>query len=462
MSIVADTLNRLQARATPSESDLLETPPSFPTPKEARPFQREIPVSSNKIWGTAIFLTMGIGCIGLGGYWLGGNLDLGLTTPPPLPLPTRHDPPIPDASAFSFPEKNFLPETPSWVNQAEHNVKRSEFPSQTRHVPWIHSEKIEPKVDPGPSPESGLPGTFEVPKPVRPIHETQETSPSLQVAQMPVHPDPGPTPSGVSATVRPMSKPPLVNTEKIQPTQAEPVQTDEVDREPVHSLSSDSGTSATSHPLLVPLEPDLPQKKVLPPTVMVRNFSSRVDLAPESEPVENPEHKQAQIGPPVTSSNPLPDAQQLIREERYQEAIELLSPLFQEPPVSWEPWFWMGTAYLGKGELEHADQFFLSGLARNDKVAQLWVQRSLVAQQQGEYQLAVHELRQAESIRADLPHIHLNMGYAYERLGNDRLANQYYGKFLQLTEGNPEFFSTRKKLFARLAPTQTPKSLSAH
>ena len=118
----------------------------------------------------------------------------------------------------------------------------------------------------------------------------------------------------------------------------------------------------------------------------------------------------------------------------------------------------MGTAYLGNGQLDQADQYFLSGLARNDKVPQLWIQRALVAQQHGEYQLAVHELRQAESLQPDLPHIHLNMGYAYDQLGNNRLANQYYGKFMQLTEGKPEFFSTRKKLLARL----TQASSSTH
>jgi tetratricopeptide (TPR) repeat protein len=75
-----------------------------------------------------------------------------------------------------------------------------------------------------------------------------------------------------------------------------------------------------------------------------------------------------------------------------------------------------------------------------------------VAQQRGNYQLAIYELRQAESLKADLPHIHLNMGYAYEQLGNDRMARQYYVKFLKLSEGNPAFFSTRKKLFARVAP----------
>jgi len=156
-------------------------------------------------------------------------------------------------------------------------------------------------------------------------------------------------------------------------------------------------------------------------------------------------------------------AQQLIQTGNYEEAVSLLSPLFHEPPIKWQPWFWMGTALLGQEDLEQADQFFLNGIARNDKVPQLWIQRALVAQQRGNYQLAIHELRQAESLETDLPHIHLNMGYAYEHLGNDRLANQYYGKFLKLSEGQPAFFSTRKKLYARLTrqtPTVQPSSPS--
>jgi tetratricopeptide (TPR) repeat protein len=168
----------------------------------------------------------------------------------------------------------------------------------------------------------------------------------------------------------------------------------------------------------------------------------------------------------LSPANRLRQAQELIQTGHYEEAVALLSPLFHEPPVKWQPWFWMGTALLGQEDLEQADQFFLSGLARNDKISQLWIQRALVAQQRGNYQLAIYELRQAESLKADLPHIHLNMGYAYEQLGNARLAKQYYVKFLKLSEGNPAFFSTRKKLFARVAPqTQTegplPPSVSS-
>jgi tetratricopeptide (TPR) repeat protein len=145
----------------------------------------------------------------------------------------------------------------------------------------------------------------------------------------------------------------------------------------------------------------------------------------------------------------LRQAQQLIQAGNYEEAVTVLTPLFEDPPGNWEPWFWMGTALLGQDDLELAEHFFLSGLARNDKIPQLWIQRALVAHQQGAYQLAIHELQRAEFLNPSLPHTHLNMGYAYENLGHIGLANEYYDKFLKLSEGNPAFFSTRKKLYAR-------------
>jgi tetratricopeptide (TPR) repeat protein len=162
-----------------------------------------------------------------------------------------------------------------------------------------------------------------------------------------------------------------------------------------------------------------------------------------------PQIAQTLVPDQLSPTHWLQQAQQLIQAEKYEEAHVVLDPLFKDPPVNWEPWFWMGTALLGQSHFEQADQFFLSGLARNDKIPQLWIQRALVAQQRGEYQLAIHELRRAESLDATLPHVHLNMGYAYEKLGNERLAHEYYVKFLKLSEGNPAFFSIRKKLYAR-------------
>jgi len=243
-------------------------------------------------------------------------------------------------------------------------------------------------------------------------------------------------------------------------------------------VSTELPTSTTEHPATDIAIAIADQKDELEaPSLVAMSLEEEIiqteELVKTSKALINPAHRSANfaalkahresrnhdVQPAVplqpSPANQLSHAQQLIRSGEYEDAVALLFPLFHDPPVKWQPWFWMGTALLGKGDMEQADQFFLSGLARNDKVPQLWIQRALVAQQRGDYQLAIHELRQAESLEADIPHIHLNMGYAYEQLGNDRMANQYYGKFLKLSEDQPAFFSTRKKLFARLT-RQTP------
>lgn len=153
--------------------------------------------------------------------------------------------------------------------------------------------------------------------------------------------------------------------------------------------------------------------------------------------------------PTFTDRTLLREAQKFIQDGQYGDAITHLLPLFHKPPVDWEPWFWLGTAYLGNGELEQADRHFLEGLARNAKIPHLWMQRALVAQQSGDYPLAVYLLLQADSHQPDLPQIHLNLGYSFEQLGNSRLAELHYGKFLHLTDGHPAFFSIRTKLLSR-------------
>ena len=205
-------------------------------------------------------------------------------------------------------------------------------------------------------------------------------------------------------------------------------------------------------------DPTTPRGK-LPKTRQTRpeSTNTRAGLStPETPPGSTKTVSSTAVPVQTASSDLLRQGQHFIRIGKYDEAVALLSPLFHEPPNNWQPWFWMGTALLGKGEIDQADQYLLSGLARNDKIPQLWIQRALVAQQRGDYQLAIHELRQAETLEPNIPYIPLNMGYSYEQLGNNPLANQYYGKFLKLSEDNPKFFSTRKKLFSRLTQkTQT-------
>ncbi|MCY3729319.1 MAG: tetratricopeptide repeat protein [Nitrospira sp.] len=146
----------------------------------------------------------------------------------------------------------------------------------------------------------------------------------------------------------------------------------------------------------------------------------------------------------------LASAQSFIKQRQYAQAINILEPLFAKPPERWEPWFWLGTAQLGLGQLEKARALLVDGLARDATVPQLWVQRALVSQQQGRFGEALDALRQAELLAPKLPEVHLNLAYALEVEGNRLVAVKHYRTFLTLTEGKKAYHATRKKVLDRI------------
>ncbi len=412
-------------------------------------------------------MAIGLSSLGLGAYWIGLHLDFGMPTAA-SPFPSQHValpnssppseiPPVesPSSETTQIPTADPVENLPiSAAQQPDEESPTSQESASMKPSSPLALEHTPPKSSMGNSPASSAPAaelitpTFDYPyqktlaSPLSTAHKTLNLSP--------INPS---TDAKEIATSPPVTV---------------LAQTEQPDSDLVESASvNKTGT-------LIPLEADLEGEKInldeLATTSALVIDEPSVPVNTTALTLKNEGSQgNAQITVPVQRSpdNWLHHAQELIQTGKYEEAQAMLVPLFHDPPVTWEPWFWMGTAYLGAGQLEQADQYFLSGLARNDKVPQLWIQRALVAQQQESYQLAVHELRQAEALQPDLPHIHLNMGYAYERMGNNRLANQYFGRFLQLTEGQPEFFSIRKKLFARLtsmtktqaSPTDKPLSL---
>ncbi len=157
------------------------------------------------------------------------------------------------------------------------------------------------------------------------------------------------------------------------------------------------------------------------------------------------------VPPSATSSAAkLVRAQYLIKKRQYGQAVTMLQPLFVKPPDRWEPWFWLGTAQLGLGQLEEAEESFVEGLARDATVPQLWVQRALVSQQQGKFGEALEALRQAELIAPQLPEVQLNLAYSLEVQGHIEPAVDHYHTFLALTEGNPAYYPARRKVLERV------------
>lgn len=462
MSIIADTLKRLQAQSddpTPNPSAELDPRQTFNKGEGSGRHRKDSPFGFLMVM---VGMTITLGGLAVSAFWIGGHLDFGLATNTQAHMNDRR----------SLPNAPDLFEDPVLVDQSsETRIAAASEPTQSpQNLPLLDNDEQHQgsvmstdsvSIPPSPPHETTTPSRFE--------DETINPS-STEAMTSKASPDQ----QSFSGT---MDQPSMDKKESIAPSLS-------VSEEPSSvMISSELPTSPTDYPAIdfsvavadqtdEPESPNLVAKlseeEIIQAEEFVKTSRPLTDSAPRPTALaalkarrESMNHDvQAAIPLPLSPATRLRHAQQLIQTGEYEDAVELLSPLFHDPPVKWQPWFWMGTALLGKGDMEQADQFLLSGLARNDKIPQLWVQRALVAQQRGDYQLAIHELRQAESLGENLPQIHLNMGYAYEQLGNDRLANQYYGKFLKLSEGQPKFFSTRKKLFARLTQQTPIKKLS--
>lgn len=140
----------------------------------------------------------------------------------------------------------------------------------------------------------------------------------------------------------------------------------------------------------------------------------------------------------------------LLGDSLYSEAVDNLKPLFDTPPGVWEPYLLMGTAYMGLGDLEVADSYFKKGLAVDKNRPRLWLQRAVVAQQQGDHNAALEILRKVETFAPRMPEIKLNIGYSSDVLGKTDNAAKAYQSFLALTEGRRTYFSLRLQVVQRL------------
>ena len=451
MSIIADTLQRLQTQANGEGSD---TPASQSIVIQSRgkrePGWHTRP-SRLKFWLAGLGMAIGLSGLGVVAYWIGFHLDFGLST---YASPRT-------SQSMSLSGSSPILETSPFDSPLSESVQ---MPVAGPIQEGTSSASLQPggelsTTQDAASTSTPFPPHTDNPLPTPPVVETPVYSETAAQSLSPTpHAPPQKTaPKNVSHTNNVIE----ISSKK---EGAEPRTTSTGLPAAPPTQSGNPGSPLLESGAFDVTEQPMPIEIALEEERLSREESSSIShLAIEDPPlishttamIPNKEKPLQTAQPPVSvqqsPTNWLNQAQQLIQAEKYEEAHAVLYPLFEDPPVNWEPWFWMGTALLGQSHLEQADQYFLSGLARNDKIPQLWIQRALVAHQRGEYQLAIHELRRAESLDAALPHVHLNMGYAYEKLGNERLANEYYAKFLKLSEGIPAFFSIRKKLYARFS-----------
>ena len=99
----------------------------------------------------------------------------------------------------------------------------------------------------------------------------------------------------------------------------------------------------------------------------------------------------------------------------------------------WEVPFWLGTAYLLDGQLENAELMLDDALAMQSEIAEIWVQRAVVAQELQQPQVALQFLEVAAQVNEHYALTYLNVGIAYESLGDSQNARGAYGRFLKLS-----------------------------
>lgn len=181
----------------------------------------------------------------------------------------------------------------------------------------------------------------------------------------------------------------------------------------------------------------------------------RVSQLERAQPVAQPARASAPVVPRST-----PDAEQratlgraihLVQAGDYSAGGELLQGLLVAGFDGWEAWFWLGTAYLGNGELVEADHALSEALRRDPAQAQLWVQRAIIAQERGDHARALGWLREARNLSPQAPDVHLNIGYSAEAMGLRDEAAKAYRDFLRFTEGRESFASQRNWVTRRLA-----------
>ena len=464
MSIVTDALNRLQSMRAQSVRPAVSSDPVSSGPEEV-----VVEEGSEESTRTTKFLTVSFGSflvvasMAMGAFWWGESLVVGvpeltLSVPshavespsPVVALP--QNPLASDQKEPVSPEKDVTISADQPISVSSELMSGGEFvPSQgsddpnpqqiaslsppTRHE--LQEEKLEKQIEAVPA----IQGKLEL----YGSHETKQTKPKelvqIDEASEQVRLENVPRSSMNDsardmANVSPSSIP--TDSEKIlHPDISEKVATS-ARSEPEESVPSSKFSDPESPVALARVAAKNPHPSDEAHVSAVQSLKSRSDV------------QRAQLQKRLTPEQRLAKAQLLITQRSHAKALQVLNPLFATLPEAWEPWFWMGTAQLGLGDLDKAENAFMEGLVRDDTVPHLWVQRAVIDQQRGQYTLAMDALRQAELLAPDLPEVQLNLAYNLEQQGNQKLARRHYQQYLALTEGKASYHVVRRKVLERV------------
>ena len=141
----------------------------------------------------------------------------------------------------------------------------------------------------------------------------------------------------------------------------------------------------------------------------------------------------------------------LVKNGKATAAIDVLKPLASKHSDDWRPWFWLGSAQLMEEQLDVAAWSMDEALAREGGNVSLWVQRAVVEQELGNFQMAANMLQVADSIEPQHPDVLVNYAYALEQLGDTDKAIAVYRNFLIVSVSNNQAGRMRSHVVTRLA-----------
>ncbi len=144
------------------------------------------------------------------------------------------------------------------------------------------------------------------------------------------------------------------------------------------------------------------------------------------------------------------EVRELLEAQAFDQAARHAQALTRDFPDRWESWFWLGTAQLAEGRIEEADATLERAGTLDPTVAQVLVQRAVVAQERGDNTKAIRLLINARELSPKSPQIYLNMGYSNDALGLSAEAEKNYRYYLSLTEGDAAYSLQRSLVTQRL------------
>ena len=103
------------------------------------------------------------------------------------------------------------------------------------------------------------------------------------------------------------------------------------------------------------------------------------------------------------------------------------------------------------GELDAAAEVLDAALEIKGNVAEVWIQRAVIAQERGQSAVALQLLEVAIQLHPENSVAYLNAGYAYENLGYIDAARAAYGQFLRLSTHEAGNASLRRHVLSRLS-----------